>query len=134
MSVLLALLSSTGCCSALCKPFLTFRIGWVAGCREMSSTTCFHLAQGLFLRRVGKQLFSTMFSPFGALGNKLLLLGLPERKDCDWRIISFCVSIDYLMFNRKPCGHKLYEMGSKSENQVPGAIQAVIYLITDVMP
>lgn len=49
-----------------------------------------------------------VFSPLAhtsTLGNKLLLLGLPERKGCDRRDISFCASADGLMFNRKPRGH-----------------------------
>lgn len=61
VSVLLALLNSMGLL-ALYKPFLTFRIGWTAGYREMSSTTCLHLAWGLFLRKMGKWLLSDMCS------------------------------------------------------------------------
>lgn len=108
----------------------------MAGYREVSSTPCLHMTRGLFLRKMGKRLLSDVFSLLAhtrTLGNKLLLLGLPERKGFDWRDISFSASAGGLMFNKKPYGHKLYAMGIKTEIQVPRTMQVVIYLATNVV-
>lgn len=105
LSVQLALLNSLGYYSALHRPFLAFKIVWMAGF-VIPNTLC---GSGLLLRKMGKRLFSDMCS---------LPLHTPELLEtnhCFWvylkgRVeageIPFSASADGLMFNRKSCGHK----------------------------
>lgn len=118
VSVQLALLNSLGNYSALHRPFLAFRIVWLAS----------FVTLNIFIwlwpvpQKDGERLFSDVCSL------PLHTPKLMETNHCFWvclkgRVgagdISFSASADGLMFNRKPRGHKCWEMRFQDWNPGP---------------